>query len=60
MLEDLTPQVAQEAGLQRGDVIQEINYTSIANANEARRSVREAGKRINRHGEYLFVVSTAR
>jgi len=57
--------VAQEAGLRRGDVIQEVNHTSIANANDARRVVREAGKqplllRINRHSDHLFVVVTAR
>lgn len=56
---------AQEAGLRRGDVIQEINHKNVANAAEASRMVREAGKqplllRINRHGDHLFVAVAAR
>ena len=56
---------AQEAGLERGDVIQEINHRSVANASEARRMARDAGHealllRVNRHGDHLFVVVTPR
>ena len=56
---------AQEAGLQQGDVIQEINHKAITNAEEARSAVRAAGKqpllmRINRQGDHLFVVVSAR
>lgn len=46
-------------------MIQAISHKSVANANEASHLVREAGKqplllRINRHGDHLFVVVTAR
>jgi serine protease Do len=51
---------AFEAGLRRGDVIQEVNRRPIASVPEFERAVRQAGKetillRVNRGGSTLFL-----
>jgi serine protease Do len=51
---------AAEAGLRRGDVIQEVNRRPVTNVSEFRRAVRQAGNQpllllINRQGTTLFV-----
>jgi Do/DeqQ family serine protease len=52
---------AAEAGLKRGDVIQEVNRKSVANVMQFRQAVRDAGKEpvlllVNRAGTTLFTV----
>lgn len=52
---------AEEAGLQRGDVIQEVNHKAVASVDEFQRAVRQAGNEsmlllINRGGSHLFIV----
>lgn len=52
---------ADTAGLQRGDVIQEVNRQSISNAAEFARAVKQAGTQpllllVNRQGRTSFVV----
>jgi serine protease Do len=47
------------AGLQRGDVIQEVNHQSVKNLSQYEEAVRKAGKNplllVNRHGSTLFI-----
>jgi serine protease Do len=50
-----------DAGLQRGDVIEQVNRHPVANVAEFNRAVREAGKQtivllVNRGGQTSFVV----
>lgn len=52
---------AADAGLQRGDVIEQINRQDVTNVNEYQRLVREAGKQaivllINHGGQTAFIV----
>jgi len=54
-----------EAGLQRGDIIQEVDRKAVSNMNEFQTAVREAGKKpllllVNRGGNTRFVVIPAR
>jgi serine protease Do len=54
-----------DAGLQRGDVIQEVDRKAVSNLNEFQAEVREAGKKpllllVNRGGNTLFVVISPR
>jgi serine protease Do len=56
---DGTP--ASDAGLQRDDVIEEINHLPVSNVADYERVVREAGKQelvllVNRSGQTSFVV----
>jgi serine protease Do len=56
---DGTP--AADAGLKRGDVIEEVNHHPVTNASEYERFVREAGKQelvllVNRQGQTSFMV----
>jgi serine protease Do len=51
---------AADAGLQRGDVIQQVNRTPVANVAQYERAVRQAGKTpvlllVNRGGTTMFV-----
>ena len=53
--------VAEEAGLQRGDIVEEVNRKPVASVDEFLRSVRQAGNQpilflINRGGGHLFIV----
>ncbi len=52
---------AAEAGIQRGDVIQEVNRKPISSVEELRQAVRSAGKEpmvllVNRQGQTTYVV----
>jgi serine protease Do len=52
---------AMEAGLRRGDVIQEVNHKPVASVSEFENAVRQAGKQpllllVNRGGTTLFIV----
>jgi serine protease Do len=52
---------AEEAGLQRGDVIQEVNHKSVSSVDDFQRAVAQAGNLqvlllIDRGGGHLFIV----
>jgi serine protease Do len=52
---------AAEAGLRRGDVIQEVNRRAVASVPEFERAIRQAGREpvlllIHREGNTLFLV----
>jgi serine protease Do len=52
---------AADAGLQRGDVIEEVNRQPVTNVTEYNRAIREAGKQtiillVNRGGQTSFIV----
>jgi len=50
-----------DSGLQRGDVIQEVNHQSVNNVNDFDRAVEKAGKNplllVNRQGHTLFIAA---
>jgi serine protease Do len=52
---------AEEAGLQRGDVIQQINHQPVNSVSDYQREIRQAGKQnvvllVNRGGDTSFIV----
>jgi serine protease Do len=56
---------AAEAGLRRGDVIQQVNGRAVANVSEFERAVRQAGREtvlllVNRGGNTLFIAVESR
>jgi serine protease Do len=63
---DVTPgSPAEEGGLQRGDVIQEVERKPIATVDQFQRAIQQAGNQavlllINRSGEHLYTVLPAR
>jgi serine protease Do len=66
VLDDVQPGgAAEEAGLQRGDVIEEIDRKAVANVDGFQKAVRQAGNQpilflINRGGSRLFIVVAPR
>jgi serine protease Do len=55
---------AEEAGLQRGDVVEEVNHKSVTAVDQFQAAVSQAGNQpllllINRGGSHLFVVVPA-
>ena len=52
---------AEEAGLRRGDVIQEVNHKAVTGLDQFRNSVRQAGSQpvlllVDRGGDHMYVV----
>ncbi|HLH42761.1 MAG TPA: DegQ family serine endoprotease [Bryobacteraceae bacterium] len=54
---------AAEAGLQRGDIIEQVNHRPVANAQEFRQAIRNSGKDrpvlllVNRNGTTMFLAA---
>src|SRR5262249_22532764 len=65
LISDVDPgTAAEEAGLQRGDVVQEVNHKSVTNIDQFRNAIREAGNQqllllIDRGGNHRYVVVEA-
>jgi len=60
VVSDINPlSTLAEAGLRRGDVIQEVNHQPVKNVSQLEEAVRKAGKNplllVNREGKTLFI-----